>query len=230
MRRKRIFIVLAACVLVGIGVVASWPQEREPEYNGKKLSQWLGAYSRGYSKGEDNKVYEQEHQAAANAVRHIGTNAVPSLLRWITYEEPWWTKRLYRVYEKLPGAFQGFAPRSWMFTPRLRAIIMRSNGRSGILILGADASGAVPDLCVLAQDPDRIKSRIAFELLDAIGDPAVPALNRLTDASNANVRTSAFNTLHSIRMRTALETLQKDYRLENRGKDTLNAEKSTRDF
>ena len=29
------------CVLVGIGVVAFWPGEREPEYNGKKLSEWL---------------------------------------------------------------------------------------------------------------------------------------------------------------------------------------------
>jgi len=41
---KRIFITLAACVLVGIGVVAFLPGEKEPEYNGKKLSEWIWAY------------------------------------------------------------------------------------------------------------------------------------------------------------------------------------------
>jgi hypothetical protein len=40
-RRRRIVVVALAVLLVAIGIVAFWPEPKEPEYNGKSLSEWL---------------------------------------------------------------------------------------------------------------------------------------------------------------------------------------------
>jgi hypothetical protein len=69
--RRRVIIVLAGCVLVAIGIVAFWPGEREPEYNGKTLSKWLKIYK---SPSADFTAPTQIE--AADAVKHIGTNAI----------------------------------------------------------------------------------------------------------------------------------------------------------
>src|SRR5438067_1105808 len=89
-RRRRVIIILAACVLMGIGVVAFWPGEREPVYNGKKLSEWLQLY------GSTGISVEQREQAKV-AVRQIGTNALPWLVKWIQCDRrdlPQWKTRL----------------------------------------------------------------------------------------------------------------------------------------
>jgi len=95
-RRKRIFIVLAVCVLVGIGVVVFWPGEREPEYNGKKLSEWLIYWGKAQS---DQQVWEVE-----NAVRHIGTNSLPYLIKWMSYEPPAWKEKMlhWKIVNVMP--------------------------------------------------------------------------------------------------------------------------------
>lgn len=184
--RKRVIIVLAACVLVGVSVVAFWPGEREPEYNGKKLSQWVGL--RG--------LYTSDE---IDAVQHIGTNAVPFLLKWIQYEQPWWRQGACIVYEKLPSRFQRRAIRDCIRGAEPAA---RKYGAIwAFAYLGAEASDAVADLYVLALNPRT--SETAFECLRYIGDPAVPALNRLTDAADERVRTGAFDALRSLAINRA---------------------------
>jgi hypothetical protein len=202
-RRRRILIVLAACVLVGIGVVAFWPGEQEPEYEGCKLSEWLETYQYSYSEITVNRQI-----VAAEAIRRIGTNGIPWLVKWLCYEEPPWKKHLYVLRDKLPGTFRRSFLGHWMFNMEVEPKRRRSGARIGIRILGANASGAVPGLCVLARNPDQIKSLMAFELLEAIGDPAVPALNRLTDDPDARVSADAFRTLGCIRFQGALKTLE----------------------
>jgi len=39
-----VLVVLGACVAV-VAVVAFWPEQKEPEYQGKKLSEWLAVYT-----------------------------------------------------------------------------------------------------------------------------------------------------------------------------------------
>jgi hypothetical protein len=82
---------LAIKVLVVLGVVAIWPGEREPEYSGKTLSQWL--------------LYRPADSAAANAldlqieaIRAIGEPAVPWWLKWVRYKTPPWRFRLERYF------------------------------------------------------------------------------------------------------------------------------------
>src|SRR5690242_3243308 len=96
---RRLWIGLAAVTVVAIVAVAVWPGDREPEYQGKKLSEWL--------------AMQHEHPAeAARAVRAIGTNAIPFLLRWADYRYPRWEVAVGNLYARHPnwvGAARFFA-------------------------------------------------------------------------------------------------------------------------
>jgi hypothetical protein len=178
--------------------VCVWPAPKEPEYEGLTLSGWLLACTSGYT-----SITRNGHRHSPDeAIRHIGTNAVPYLVRWIS-EEPWWRKGLYKLREKLPGTLQRSAPGRWILNSEFHRQRRRSGARDGIFILGTDAGGAVPDIYVLAKSPDRLNALMAVELLDAIGDPAVPALYRLTNAPDKDVRIFAFRALHTIGLRKA---------------------------
>src|SRR2546423_4143418 len=94
-KRKRLSISAAAVVMViAVAAIAFWPGEKEPEYQGKKLSEWLEIY-RTNDVALRNAMWEPwtaakygpkprvDRDAAAEAVRHIGTNALPWLLATI---------------------------------------------------------------------------------------------------------------------------------------------------
>lgn len=102
MRRRKVIIVLIISVLVGIGVVAFWPGGRvpkEPEYHGKKLREWLRVVEKNSiadhevindSTNLDNITNESPQVIeAVRAVRAIGTNALPYLVKW-NIEQPRW--------------------------------------------------------------------------------------------------------------------------------------------
>src|SRR5690242_9922901 len=82
-RRRRWIVGLVAIAVVVLVAVAVWPGEREPEYQGKKLSEWL-------------EMQEKYPAEAAHAVRAIGTDAVPFLVRWADYRVPGWKLAVWR--------------------------------------------------------------------------------------------------------------------------------------
>jgi hypothetical protein len=88
--RKRFQIVLALVLLALAGVmllalmsVVVWqvlhPQEREPEYQQKPLSVWLSEYHEHFKTSMEEGVKARE--LAEDALRKIGTNAIPTLLK-----------------------------------------------------------------------------------------------------------------------------------------------------
>jgi hypothetical protein len=83
MKRVRIPIAIAFAVLVGvIGWQLVKPSD-EPSYKGKTLSAWLRSYeyiARSHSAGV---AEESELDEIREAIRHIGTNAIPTLLRLV---------------------------------------------------------------------------------------------------------------------------------------------------
>src|SRR4051794_5024002 len=94
MRKRRAFL-----ILIGLGVACAvlvlCTREREPEYGGKKLSEWVESMrSPGYT------TYAQ----AKNGILEIGSNAVPYLLKWIRYEPPSWKSKLYAMMNRSAGA------------------------------------------------------------------------------------------------------------------------------
>src|SRR5436190_21954088 len=90
MRRRLILFLLSAFALAAILTALLWPRDREPQYQGKSLSQWLEVYSR------------DADPTAAAAVHEIGTNAVPWLLKWIRYERSDWREKVGAAIGKLP--------------------------------------------------------------------------------------------------------------------------------
>src|SRR5438045_1382994 len=54
---------------------------REPAYQGKALSQWVEAYVTT----QDTEIQATGHDPA-EAIAHIGSDAIPYLLMWIRYE------------------------------------------------------------------------------------------------------------------------------------------------
>jgi len=169
------------CVLVGIGVVAFWPGEREPEYNGKKLSEWLRAYSLGYSNEDEKKIYEREQFAAADAIQHMGTNALPCLVRWIAHEPPAWKQKIGTFAARIPSR----QIRQWYFENDYYGFC----AVKAFEVLGTNASPAVAQLEKILNRSGRGWSQEwAMDALSYIGKDAFPALLAALGTPNTNFK------------------------------------------
>jgi hypothetical protein len=183
MRRRRVLIILAAGLVLAIAVFAFWPPEPEPRYNGKKLSEWLETADKDFSTIDSNpfrRVREIDTSApgevkeAVTAVRVIGTNALPWLLKWATEDHEKWNNWVMNAGESLPR---------YLHTYRLALSIVRNSGRKqraafvGFAILGQKAAPAVPELATLVEKSKSENCRIeAMCCLGALGEIARPAL------------------------------------------------------
>src|SRR5260221_5062014 len=74
--------------MIGVLVTGAL-REHEPTYAGKRLSEWVARLSSKNSLEGDSE--------AENAIRHIGTNSLPYLLKWISYEPAPWRIKLYET-------------------------------------------------------------------------------------------------------------------------------------
>jgi len=162
MRKKKTLIILAA-VLVAVVVVVIWPEEREPEYQGKKLSEWLEFYF-------PDKLGYQE---AIAAIQHMGTNALPYLLRAITYQRSPSRKGMITAVQKMPIA---------MVRHRLEALAKGTGehraftAQFGFRALGPVARPAVPELTHLLDHTNRTIRINAIQALGVIGREGLPPL------------------------------------------------------
>src|SRR5262245_13961741 len=92
--RKRFRIMLAILVVAAFGGVV-WLVQRpsEPVYEGRRLSFWLT----GYDQPEHDELTRTE---ADEAVRHLGTNAIPTLLRMLRAKDSALTRRVVQSVQK----------------------------------------------------------------------------------------------------------------------------------
>src|SRR2546430_5092955 len=91
MRKRRIYFVLVVLAVgaVVVVIVAVAFREREQEYGGKRLSEWVRKKSvPPFYMGRTPKWANPSE--TDEAIRSIGTNAIPYLLSWISYEPPKW--------------------------------------------------------------------------------------------------------------------------------------------
>lgn len=125
------------CALA-LAIILSLRPNSEPSYQGKRLSWWVVQY-------EQNPAGREEAQ---RAIAQIGTNALPTLLQWINYEEPPWRTKLVDRFD--PG---GRPPRR--ITVFLRHVAMGGAGRraraanEGFMALGTKAHPAIIELATL---------------------------------------------------------------------------------
>ena len=164
--RKRAALILLAAVGAGGIVALAWPRGGEPECQGKKLSKWLDVYG--------SPANAQDKMLATEAVRQIGTNAVPLLLKWTDYEPAPWRGMLATAVRKLPRALGGS---DW-----LQKFIIGGGeahcrqGMIGFHILGATASGAVPELSERLRTRTSPSGGLCAYALGEIGKEGLPPL------------------------------------------------------
>src|SRR5580765_3612893 len=166
MRRRRILLLLTGCVSAALLLILLWP-EPEPSYKGKPLSHWLAICVR-----TDNGP---ELLESAAAVRAIGTNAIPLLLKWLRYEPSALNGKLNAAVEKAAGAIGD--------SPVVDSLLNRGYHYSqcavaGLSILGSNASPTIPQLVRMMYDTTNCpySSRQALQALQTIGADAVPPL------------------------------------------------------
>src|SRR3954453_2085997 len=154
----------AVLLFMAVLVAFVWAGAREPEYQEKTLSYWLirGARAPGGEGDEECKV----------AVRQIGTNALPLLLKWLQHE-PWYRKRaVSAVMRRLPQSV-------WRSAVMQKA--MRRDGErayaayQGFRWLGKQASPAIGELTNMLRSSPPIADRAIYELA-MIGEPGYPVL------------------------------------------------------
>jgi len=97
--RKRWFCVILGVGVLAVGVLAVVTREREPVYGGRKLSEWAEMYSEGL----DRTNGENQTRQAAEAIREIGTNAIPYLAKWKSYSLPAWQTAVEQQIARIPG-------------------------------------------------------------------------------------------------------------------------------
>lgn len=172
MRKRKRAAIAVIVVVAAAGVIAYLARENELVYQGRSLSAWFRLWADS-SRAED--ATEREHQAeeAAHAIRQIGTNAIPTLLRWLSYEPPRTQSGASWLAHKVPAPLFDRIVGPLLFGPGERA----GSATSIFVILGQRASPAVPDLTVMLQATNKpFMTRNAAWCLAAIGDEGLPAL------------------------------------------------------
>ena len=166
-------------ILAGmLGVIVAilvWPGEREPEYQGKTLSEWL--------RYPNSDLQE-------TAVRAIGTHALPWLLKWIQKDRPA-SKSLKVNLRTLLRRESGEVPgipvlKPWLDRPTDDD---RDMGLKGFYLLGPRASSAIPELTrLMNESKSPAVSASALSALGAIGQEALPILVAALDNPQAQNR------------------------------------------
>jgi hypothetical protein len=170
--RKRAQFALAALLLAITGLIV-WQvvRLREPVYQGKRLSVWLRQYSADADSPETDE-----------ALRAIGTNAIPILLAELQAREP-------RLKVSLPMLGLYYIP----------AENRHVWGQKGFSALGNDASNAAsPLMRIYERDISPSSRHAAANALVEIGPAAsisIPVLIKSAGSTNAEVRAFAVYTV-----------------------------------
>lgn len=134
--QKRIQIALLLMLVLVVGM-STWElmAVREPVYRGKPLSYWLNQYDGNY----DSVTAQLAKKETDEAVRHIGTNAIPLLLRRLQTED-----------SALGIWLMDFSRKHRLKLPLVHARVKCIQGLEGICALSLeDAKVCIPQLAEL---------------------------------------------------------------------------------
>ena len=153
-RRTCIFLILLACGVAAVLAVLLWPRpEPEPVYGGKKLSQWLVMYYVG------PQATREEKEEARKAIQHIGTNAMPFVLKWFQYAKPKWQLTVAR------------STPYWFPLGKNAKDILSQAATCSFEILGTNAAIAIPELKqLMLESKSAMVSNRALYAMCHVGD------------------------------------------------------------
>ena len=184
--RRKVLVLLAAALVVG-AVVAVNQSSDEPSYGGRPLSAWLLQCQMFSLTGTEQRMQ------ADQAIRHIGTNAIPYLLQYIQYETPVWkTKTQVDINELLRRL-----GRDWRWRDRR---VARAQGAAvAFQVLGTDAEGAIGELTRLMNQTNSRATRFrAAYTLPCLGAKSIPPLLAVLTNQQAEVRAVVTSSLQPL--------------------------------
>jgi len=173
---------------MAVGGLIAWQmlREREPVYRGKPLSVWLEGY--------DVPINQAAWQQTDQAVRHIGTNALPELLQMLRLSDsaPWKQKLLALAYKQ-----------HFIKIHHINAWGQNWRAATALGAMGSDAAGAVPELIQLYENPISGPSQrytlIALGKIGPAAKMAIPSLlHTVSTSTEEEVRGSAVFALAGI--------------------------------
>jgi len=226
MRKRWVWVILGAGVLA-VGVLAVVTREREPVYGGRKLSEWAKMYSESlYLPNGTNQTRQ-----AAEAIREIGTNAIPYLAKWKAYSPSAWQIALDQQIDRIAPSINSHFHISFKYEKLGRAheaflaLIALDNQTGGTnkeidqVMIGDEASrlNAVANFPSLmnvltnGSKSTRLTMTVAYVigLLGTNASSAVPNLEGLLTDPELEVRRVATNALRRIRNDTNLTSFHK---------------------
>jgi hypothetical protein len=160
-RSRRSILVL---VIVALGIVQGGAAPSEPEALGHPLSYWLEHYLPGSQ--------AREREAAATAIRQIGTNGLPAMLVWLRYEPSQTKTEIMGFLKRMRASAYG----RWI-PPSLTYDHGVPPAHVGFNVLGPAAAPAIPELEQIANDARNPRPAArALMALSAIGPAALPAV------------------------------------------------------
>jgi len=184
---KKTTFVMVGALAVGF-LLWEMLRPQEPAYQGKRLSAWLRVVGSSVNLVESNQARE--------AVKEMGTNALPTLIRMLGTRESLLKSKLRPASLRYPLVRRFYIPRADPPGPGLWWI--------GFRILGPSAKPAVPQLIeMLGTEDDLIRSRVASSL-EAIGPVAFPELLEAYRTRTGRVNSGAATVLYSIDLQAAL--------------------------
>jgi hypothetical protein len=183
--RKRLQIALAV-FLLSIPTTIGWQvlHRDEPVYQGKQVHEWLRDMDYGGGR---------RYRTAAGALRHIGTNALPTLKRYLAYRDPTWKSPLARL-----------KARTRLFGIEENETDWHRRAAKACGELGSQATPVIPALAAAANDPQAADA-VVRSLTRMLPDSA-PVLTNLLATGNRETRVAAAQGLREgfLRPKTAL--------------------------
>ena len=163
--------------LILLAVVIAFPRPTpppiEPSYAGRTLTEWV------FRNPNALNGNPRSHEAR-EAIRKIGTNALPSLLAWLAADPD------HSPIKRAASLVLDFVPQA--ITPKRALVWAQSDwvelhleiAPVAFAVLGSDAVPAIPTLQRLASDArGRRGAFYATSILGGIGPRALPALQRI---------------------------------------------------
>ena len=168
----RITVGLLSVAVVGVFVWKTG-QPSEPRYEGKTLSYWLEAGVLGRPSGDPPRILGPWCKKAEEAVRHLGTNSIPTLLRLLRAKDP--PPAMLKLLDRL-------RKQSLVRIHYRYAMERNQKACFAFRILGTNAACAVPALIEIYEDGrSPFSQQCAAGVLGDIGpaaQAAIPALLR----------------------------------------------------
>ena len=191
---RNVFVVVLATVLVPTFWFA-W-STREPAYQGRTLTAWLRDIE------PNNPAAVGRGVQAQQAVRQIGSNAIPRLLQLLRAHDTKLKTDIVTWLQDQSGKYLGDSQASarWLMAAR------------GFRALGKEGESAVPELRKIILGPDLESIPYAIDALEGIGSPqGVPILLETLESASPSARLAAITSLanHRGRATTAVPDLVK---------------------